>query len=95
MAEIEGNIPVGIDVHLVANQPHVVEEAVGEFTKTLWEAIAIVLVVSFLALGWRPGIVVAIAIPLGIIAAVKQGSIAEKEAALAELARLTEKLGRT
>ena len=64
MAEIERDIPIGIDVHLVANQPHVVEEAVGEFTKTLWEAIAIVLAVSFFALGWRPGIVVAIAIPL-------------------------------
>lgn len=64
MAEIGRDIPIGIDVHLVANQPHVVEEAVGEFTKTLWEAIAIVLAVSFFALGWRPGIVVAIAIPL-------------------------------
>lgn len=64
MAEIEGDIPIGIDAHLVSNQPHVVEEAVGEFTKTLWEAIAIVLAVSFFALGWRPGIVVAIAIPL-------------------------------
>ncbi|MEQ1718903.1 MAG: efflux RND transporter permease subunit, partial [Hyphomicrobium sp.] len=64
MAEIEANLPVGIDAHLVSNQPHVVDEAVGEFTKTLWEAIAIVLAVSFLALGWRPGIVVAIAIPL-------------------------------
>ena len=40
------------------------DEAVGEFTKSLMEAIAIVLAVSFLALGWRPGIVVAIAIPL-------------------------------
>ncbi|HXN67643.1 MAG TPA: efflux RND transporter permease subunit, partial [Bradyrhizobium sp.] len=40
------------------------EEAVGEFIKTLVEAIAIVLAVSFLSLGWRPGIVVAIAIPL-------------------------------
>ncbi len=39
-------------------------EAVGEFTKSLMEAIAIVLAVSFLALGWRPGIVVAVAIPL-------------------------------
>jgi multidrug efflux pump subunit AcrB len=48
----------------VANQPEVVEEAVGEFIKTLIEAIAIVLAVSFLSLGWRPGIVVAIAIPL-------------------------------
>lgn len=63
-AAITENLPVGIDPHLVANQPHVVEEAVGEFTKTLWEAIAIVLGVSFLALGWRPGIVVAIAIPI-------------------------------
>ncbi|MEZ5842357.1 MAG: efflux RND transporter permease subunit [Hyphomicrobiaceae bacterium] len=64
MADIVADLPVGIDAHLVANQPHVVEEAVGEFTKTLWEAIAIVLGVSFLALGWRPGIVVAVAIPL-------------------------------
>ena len=62
--EIASKLPIGIDVHRVANQPHVVEEAVGEFTQILFEAIAIVLVVSFLALGWRPGIVVAIAIPL-------------------------------
>jgi multidrug efflux pump subunit AcrB len=64
MAELSRDLPVGIDVHLVADQPHVVHEAVGEFTKALVEAIAIVLAVSFLALGWRPGIVVAIAIPL-------------------------------
>lgn len=64
VAQLTSDLPVGIDVHLVANQPHVVHEAVGEFTKSLMEAIAIVLGVSFLALGWRPGIVVAIAIPL-------------------------------
>jgi multidrug efflux pump subunit AcrB len=64
VAEIARELPVGIDVHLVADQPHVVHEAVGEFTKSLMEAIAIVLAVSFLALGWRPGIVVAVAIPL-------------------------------
>jgi multidrug efflux pump subunit AcrB len=68
MADLEQDLPIGIDVNLVSNQPHVVEEAVGEFTKTLWEAIAIVLAVSFLALGWRPGIVVAIAIPLVLAA---------------------------
>ena len=62
--ELARTLPVGIDMHLVADQPHVVKEAVGEFTKSLLEAIAIVLAVSFLALGWRPGIVVAIAIPL-------------------------------
>jgi multidrug efflux pump subunit AcrB len=64
IAGLTANLPVGIESHLVADQPHVVEEAVGEFIKTLIEAIAIVLGVSFLALGWRPGIVVAIAIPL-------------------------------
>ena len=61
---VTADLPVGIESHLVANQPEVVEEAVGEFVKTLIEAIAIVLAVSFLSLGWRPGIVVAIAIPL-------------------------------
>ena len=63
-AQLTADLPVGIELNLVADQPHVVKEAVGEFTKTLMEAIAIVLLVSFLALGWRPGIVVAIAIPL-------------------------------
>ena len=62
--ELVQNLPIGIDVHLVADQPRVVHEAVGEFTKSLMEAVAIVLAVSFLALGLRPGIVVAVAIPL-------------------------------
>lgn len=64
MGVIIADTPIGIDARLVSNQPHVVDEAVGEFTKTLWEAIAIVLGVSFFALGWRPGVVVAIAIPI-------------------------------
>lgn len=64
VAELTADLPIGLDLHLVANQPHVVDEAVGEFTKALWEAIVIVLAVSFLALGLRPGIVVAVAIPL-------------------------------
>ncbi|MGE0701705.1 MAG: efflux RND transporter permease subunit, partial [Hyphomicrobiaceae bacterium] len=64
MAEVVRDLPIGVEPHLVADQPHVVHEAVGEFTKTLMEAIVIVLGVSFLALGWRPGVVVAIAIPL-------------------------------
>lgn len=64
VATLTRDLPIGADLHLVADQPHVVDEAVGEFTKTLMEAVAIVLAVSFLALGLRPGIVVAIAIPL-------------------------------
>ncbi|WP_292299818.1 efflux RND transporter permease subunit [Mesorhizobium sp.] len=64
MHEMEAELPLGAEVGLVADQSHVVEESVGEFTKSLGEAIAIVLAVSLLALGWRPGVVVAIAIPL-------------------------------
>src|SRR5206468_1684146 len=51
-------------INLFADQSVVVEEAVGGFTKALWEAIAIVLAVSFLSLGLRAGVVVACSIPL-------------------------------
>jgi len=64
MAEIEARLPIGIEINRVSNQPHVVEEAVGGFTKALAEAVVIVLVVSFLSLGLRAGLVVAISIPV-------------------------------
>jgi len=61
---LEADQPVGMELHRVANQPDVVHESVGEFTKTLFEAIVIVLLVSFVSLGMRAGMVVAISIPL-------------------------------
>ncbi len=64
MAAITANLPIGIEPHLVADQTKVVEESVHHFTKSLWEAIAIVLAVSFLSLGIRAGLVVACSIPL-------------------------------
>lgn len=64
MGRIENELPVGIGIHLVSDQPRVVEEAVSGFTHALFEAIAIVLVVSFVSLGLRAGLVVAVAIPL-------------------------------
>jgi multidrug efflux pump subunit AcrB len=63
-AQIKADLPIGIETHLVANQPHVVHEAVNDFMEALWEAIAIVLGISFLSLGMRPGMVVACSIPL-------------------------------
>ncbi|MCB1569816.1 MAG: efflux RND transporter permease subunit [Dokdonella sp.] len=69
MASIVADLPIGIEPHLVAEQPRVVEESVDEFMKALWEAVAIVLVVSFLSLGVRAGAVVALSIPL-VLAAV-------------------------
>src|SRR6185503_17910649 len=64
MREIVSELPIGVGVHLVSNQPAVVEEAVGGFTLALLEAVIIVLGVSFLSLGMRAGLVVAVAIPL-------------------------------
>jgi multidrug efflux pump subunit AcrB len=57
-------VPQGIDVELIADQPKVVEHAIGEFVHSFIEALVIVLFVSFLALGWRTGIVVALSVPL-------------------------------
>ncbi|MCU0894981.1 MAG: efflux RND transporter permease subunit, partial [Rhodospirillales bacterium] len=64
MAEITANLPVGIEPHLVADQAVIVDEAIGEFTDSLWQAIAIILFISFISLGVRAGAVVACAIPL-------------------------------
>ncbi len=69
MEKITADLPIGIEPHLVADQPQVVEHAIGEFTQALWEAVAIVLAISFLSLGLRAGAVVACSIPL-VLAAV-------------------------
>jgi multidrug efflux pump len=57
-------VPQGFDLEQIADQPLVVEHAVGEFVHSFVEALAIVLFVSFLVLGWRSGIVVALSVPL-------------------------------
>lgn len=62
--QIKGRLPIGIEEHMVTNQPDVVLDSVNEFVHGLFEAVIIVLAVSFVSLGWRTGIVVAISIPL-------------------------------
>ena len=64
MRLIEAKLPIGVGIHLVSDQPRIVEEAVGGFTQALVEAVVIVLAVSFLSLGMRAGLVVSISIPL-------------------------------
>ncbi|WP_295406037.1 efflux RND transporter permease subunit [uncultured Thiocystis sp.] len=64
IADIKAELPLGIEPRLVADQPLTVDLAINEFTTSLWQAIGIVLVISFVALGVRAGTVVAIAIPL-------------------------------
>ena len=64
MDRIVADLPVGVSVERVSDQPAVVEEAVSGFTRALFEAIVIVLAISFISLGLRAGLVVAISIPL-------------------------------
>src|ERR1700686_52681 len=72
MFEIRADLPIGIEPHLAADQPKVVKAAVDDFMEALWEAIGIVLAVSFISLGVRAGAVVACSIPL-VLAAVFVG----------------------
>ena len=64
IARLRANLPVGLELHAVADQPTVVKRSVREFMRTLGEAVAIVLLVSFISLGFRTGVVVALCIPL-------------------------------
>ncbi len=68
MARIRADLPVGIEFEQVSDQPRIVKSAVGTFMRALAEAIAIVLLVSFVTLGWRAGAVVALTIPFVLLA---------------------------
>ncbi|MGA0564284.1 efflux RND transporter permease subunit [Ancylobacter sp. VNQ12] len=68
MKAITAELPIGIEAQLVADQAVTVKSAIAEFMESLWQAIAIILVVSFLALGVRPGLIVALSIPLTLAA---------------------------
>ncbi len=64
MADAKAELPLGVEPILVADQAVTVEGAISEFMSSLWQAVGIILVVSFISLGVRPGLVIALAIPL-------------------------------
>ncbi|WAB92601.1 efflux RND transporter permease subunit [Pseudomonas citronellolis] len=61
---LQQNLPAGMELRKVSDQPAAVREGVGEFVRVLAEALVIVLLVSFFSLGLRTGLVVALSIPL-------------------------------
>ena len=69
VAQIRKELPLGMEMHSVFNQPKVVKDSINQFVKHLAEAVGIVLIVCFISLGLRSGMVVALGIPL-VIAAV-------------------------
>ena len=68
MSALRAELPVGIEFAKVTDQPAIVSKAVGEFMRSFLEAVAIVLLASFIFLGVRAGLVVAVTIPLVIAA---------------------------
>jgi len=62
--EIQATLPVGVDIGEAASQPDAVKRSVSAFVQSLAEAVIVVLLVTFLSLGFRSGLVVAVSIPL-------------------------------
>ena len=68
MKHLEGSLPIGLRLDQISDQPQVVAHSIDEFFEALVEALLIVLAVSFLSIGWRAGMVVAVTIPLVLCA---------------------------
>ncbi len=67
IAEATADLPLGVEPKLVADQAATVDSAISEFMTSLWQAVGIILVASFISLGFRPGLVIASAIPLTLV----------------------------
>ncbi|WP_166359672.1 efflux RND transporter permease subunit [Pseudomonas akapageensis] len=62
--KIQSELPHGVELERVADQPSTVKDAIWDFERSLMEALIIVIAVSLASLGWRTGIVVATSVPL-------------------------------
>ena len=67
ITQITAQLPLGFELHQVANQPEVVKNSIDEFTQSLKEAVIIVLAVSLISLGRRCGYVISVCIPLVLL----------------------------
>lgn len=68
LKEFEASLPIGVEVGQISDQPEIVKHSITEFVEALGEALLIVLIVSFISIGWRAGFVVAATIPLVLAA---------------------------
>lgn len=86
--QIQDELPVGLEINQVSNQPQVVKDSIEDFVKSLREAVFIVLFVCFISLGVRSGVVVALCIPLviaGVFAGMEASGIALHKVSLGAL----------
>ncbi len=88
LTQVKQQLPLGLELSTVADQPAMVQQSVNDFVSSLTEAILIVLIVSFLSLGVRSGIVVALCIPLviaGVFVVMKATGVALHKISLGAL----------
>ena len=62
--QLRQTLPLGVELSTVSDEGVVVSQLIGEFVESLLEALAIVLGISLVSLGWRSGLIVAMAVPL-------------------------------
>ena len=78
MREIQTRLPLGVKFVLAHDQPNAVHNSIGEFQESFLASLVIVLLVGFVSLGWRTGLVVAISVPLvlsGVLVGMKLSGI--------------------
>jgi multidrug efflux pump subunit AcrB len=68
VATINADMPLGMSLSKVTDQAVNIREAVNEFMLKFFAALGVVMLVSFLSMGWRVGLVVAAAVPLTLAA---------------------------
>lgn len=61
---INAEMPLGMSLSKVTDQAVNIHAAVDEFMIKFFAALAVVMLVSFVSMGWRPGVIVAAAVPL-------------------------------
>ncbi|MBF7013996.1 efflux RND transporter permease subunit [Novosphingobium resinovorum] len=64
VSKIGAELPLGLSLTKVTDQAVNIQEAVGEFMLKFFVALAVVMAVCLISMGWRVGIVVAAAVPL-------------------------------
>ena len=68
MAKLKANFPKGLDYNIGYNPTEFIAQSINELIKTIYEAMALVVIVVLVFLqGWRPAIIPIIAIPVSLV----------------------------
>jgi hydrophobe/amphiphile efflux-1 (HAE1) family protein len=68
MVKLKANFPKGLDYNIGYNPTEFIAQSVSELIKTIYEAMALVVIVVLVFLqGWRPAIIPIVAIPVSLV----------------------------